>query len=165
MVPLFQILGPSLVPLLSKTGPLFGPSEGLFEGGTRLVITGTEIHRNLPIHPLPFRYEVLKSLPNWIYINQRNKFFATNKGNESVHFLSDLSWNHVSSPGNWMIFKHDRISICTTRRTSRLVELPQSDQLNMIIGHWLITIFSAYITRNVSNINNLKKKTHTGSKK
>ena len=40
MVPLFQILGPSLVPLLSKTGPLFGPSEGLFEGGTRLVITG-----------------------------------------------------------------------------------------------------------------------------
>ena len=39
MVPLFQILGPSLVPLLSKTGPLFGPSEGLFEGGTRLVIT------------------------------------------------------------------------------------------------------------------------------
>ena len=39
MVPLFQILGPSLVPLLSKIGPLFGPSEGLFEGGTRLVIT------------------------------------------------------------------------------------------------------------------------------
>ena len=39
MVPLFQIFGPSLVPLLSKTGPLFGPSEGLFEGGTRLVIT------------------------------------------------------------------------------------------------------------------------------
>ena len=39
MVPLFQILGPSLVPLLSKTGPFFGPSEGLFEGGTRLVIT------------------------------------------------------------------------------------------------------------------------------
>ena len=39
MVPLFQILGPSLVPLLSKTGPLFGPSEGLFEGRTRLVIT------------------------------------------------------------------------------------------------------------------------------
>ena len=39
MVPLFQILGPSLVPLLSKTGPLFGPSEGLFGGGTRIVIT------------------------------------------------------------------------------------------------------------------------------
>ena len=39
-VPLFQILGPSLVPLFSKTGPFFGPSEGLFEGGTRLVITG-----------------------------------------------------------------------------------------------------------------------------
>ena len=46
MVPLFQILGPSLVPLLSKTGPLFGPSEGLFEGGTRLVITA-----NLPAIP------------------------------------------------------------------------------------------------------------------
>ena len=41
MVPHFQILGPSLVPLLSKTGPLFGPSEGLFGGGTRLVITDT----------------------------------------------------------------------------------------------------------------------------
>ena len=39
MVLLFQIFGPSLVPLLSKTGPLFGPSEGLFGGGTRLVIT------------------------------------------------------------------------------------------------------------------------------
>ena len=43
MVPLFQIFGPSLVPLLSKTGPLFGPSEGLFEGGTRLVITAEVI--------------------------------------------------------------------------------------------------------------------------
>ena len=43
MVPLFQTLGPSLVPLLSKIGPLFGPSEGLFEGGTRLVITGMHI--------------------------------------------------------------------------------------------------------------------------
>ena len=42
MVPLFQIFGPSLVPLLSKTGPFFGPSEGLFEGGTRLVITASD---------------------------------------------------------------------------------------------------------------------------
>ena len=49
MVPHFQILGPSPVPLLSKTGPLFGPSEGLFEGGTRLVITGWEANTQDPV--------------------------------------------------------------------------------------------------------------------
>ena len=45
MVPLLQNLGPSLVPLLSKTGPLFGPSEGLFGGGTRVVITADILNR------------------------------------------------------------------------------------------------------------------------
>ena len=55
MVPHFQILGPSLVPLLSKTGPLFGPSEGLFEGGTRLVITETERDRQSVSYNCTFR--------------------------------------------------------------------------------------------------------------
>ena len=56
MVPLFQIFGPSLVPLLSKTGPLFGPSEGLFGGGTRLVITAAAASLQKVLHLLQMLY-------------------------------------------------------------------------------------------------------------
>ena len=37
MVPLFEILGPSLVPLFGKSGPYFVPSYGLFGRGTGLL--------------------------------------------------------------------------------------------------------------------------------
>ena len=49
-VPLFKKIDPFLVPFFRKIGPFLGPSEGLFQRGTRLDITGKRYSGTLNTH-------------------------------------------------------------------------------------------------------------------